>query len=73
MIDGPFSSASGDILKTSHPIIICNSIGITPFLSILEYVTEEIKEESDYLLTNKLVTSKIDFILVVRSMDEWMT
>lgn len=63
LIDGPYSSASGNIFEAEHAVLIATGIGLTPFASILQSLMHHHTREH----ANKSKSlKKIDFIWLNR-------
>jgi len=60
-IDGPYGTASGDVLLYTHVILIGGGIGVTPFISILKSIRYAV------LYTNNCPLHAVHFIWVTKT------
>ena len=43
-VDGPFGSPSSNIYRAEHAVLVGTGIGVTPFASILQSITQRYKQ-----------------------------
>jgi len=64
-VDGPYGTASGDVLLYTHIVLVGGGIGVTPFISILKSIRHAV------LYTNNCPLHGVHFIWVTKNQENF--